>query len=230
MLQATDLLKSIDYAVLKPELSISNVERACVEAKRYGFAAVCVCTAYIPTCARLLAGSEVKACAVVGFPLGSMASEVKAYEAAWAIRNGASEVDAVMNIGIFKSKDFDAVKRDVEAVVNAVKGVNPKALVKIIIETGLLTGREKALASKLVAEAGADFVKTCTGFNPGRAKVRDVKLIKRATAGRVGIKASGGIRSLTQALKLLESGATRIGTSNAVPIAKEALKVLVGGI
>jgi len=224
VVKALGLIRSIDYAVLRPESSPLDVEKACKEAKKYGFAAVCVCTAYIPLCVTLLTGSGVKACAAVGFPLGSAASEVKAYEASWAIRKGAGEVDAVMNIGLLKSGSLNDVKRDVEAVVNAVKKANPEALVKIIIETGLLTDEEKVLASKLVAEAGADFVKTCTGFNPGEANVEDVKLIRLTTGGKVGIKASGGIKSLSQALKLMEAGATRIGSSKAVLIAEEALK------
>ncbi len=208
------LAKTIDHTMLKPDATLEDVRRLCDEAKNHGFYAVCVFPTYVQSASKYLADTDIKVCTVVGFSFGANTSEVKAFEAKNAIHNGAQEIDMVMNIGAFKSGDYDAVKRDIKAVVDAADGKTVKA----IIETGLLTDEEKTKACQLVNEAGADFVKTSTGLH-GKANVHDVALMRKAFDR--GIKASGGIRTWKDAVALIRAGATRIGTSAGVKIIME---------
>ena len=206
----------IDHTLLKPEATYAQIAQLCDEARQYGFASVCVNATHVKRCAERLAGSPVKVCAVVGFPLGATVPEVKAYEAQQAIEDGATEIDMVINVGALKSKDNDLVARDIGAVVRTARASG--ALVKVIIEAALLTDEEKATACQLAKEAGADFVKTSTGFGPGGATARDVELMRRAVGPRVGIKAAGGIRTREDAEMMVAAGATRIGASESVKI------------
>lgn len=205
------LAKMIDHTLLRPDATDDNIKRLCIEAKKHHFASVCVNPIHVSLAAGLLKKTDIKVCTVIGFPLGATTPDVKAFEAKNAIENGAREVDMVINIGALKSGDYKAVKRDISTVVNTAKDV----IVKVIIETGLLTDEEKIRACKVVKEAGADFVKTSTGFYGG-ATVHDVKLMREAFGK--GIKASGGVRSFEDAVALIEAGATRIGTSTGVAI------------
>ncbi len=214
----TNILGMIDHTILKPEAIKDMVEKLCKEAIEYKFAAVCVNPYYVRFCKDILKGSDVKVATVVGFPLGANTKEVKAFETADAINNGADEIDMVINIGALKVKDYKTVKEDIEAVVEAAKD---KAIVKVIIETCLLTDEEKIKACELSMEAGADFVKTSTGFSTGGATVEDVKLMKSIVGDKLEVKASGGVRDLESAKKMVEAGATRLGTSSGVKIAKE---------
>ena len=211
---------------MKPDVSASGVRMACEEAKRYGFAAVCVPPSYVKMASWLLRGSGVRVCTVVGFPLGYAASEVKVAEARKAIEDGAEELDVVLNVSALKSGDLEAVKRDVRAVTDVAKAHG--VLVKVIIETCYLTDQEKVLACKLAKECGADFVKTSTGFGPQGATVDDVRLLRQVVGPDVGVKAAGGIRTLEDARAMIEAGATRIGTSHAVAIAEEEIKASRG--
>jgi deoxyribose-phosphate aldolase len=221
--QCEGVLKKIDHTLLKPDATRSAVKKICDEAKQYGFASVCVNPSYIGYVANELRGSDVAPCCVIGFPLGATMPEVKAYETDAAIAAGAKEVDMVINIGAAKSGEWDLVRQDIEAVVKASRG---RALVKVIIETCLLTDAEKTEASKIAKQAGADFVKTSTGFSTGGATVADVRLMRAAVGPQMGVKASGGVRDLQSAREMVAAGATRLGTSSGVKIA-EALK---GGI
>lgn len=214
----TNILGMIDHTILKPEATKDMVEKLCKEAMEYKFAAVCVNPYYVRFCKDILKGSSVKVATVVGFPLGANTNEVKAFETRDAINNGADEIDMVINIGALKVKDYKTVKEDIEAVVEAAKD---KAIVKVIIETCLLTDEEKIKACELSMEAGADFVKTSTGFSNGGATVEDVKLMKSIVGDKLEVKASGGVRDLESAKKMVEAGATRLGTSSGVKIAKE---------
>jgi deoxyribose-phosphate aldolase len=210
-----EIASMIDHTLLAAVTAEKDIERICQEAKQYSFATVCVNPYWVPKAARELAGSGVGVTTVVGFPLGASRPEVKAYEAADAIAAGATEIDTVLNIGAMKSGDIDSVRWDIEAVVQACKG---KAPVKVIIETCYLTDEEKKVASRLCKEAGADFVKTSTGFGTGGATVEDVALIRQVVGPEMGIKASGGVRDLATARKLIEAGATRLGASSSVAI------------
>lgn len=205
----------IDHTILKADATKETVEKVCKEAIEYKFASVCINPANIALCAELLKGSGVKVCTVIGFPLGANTSEVKAFETKDAIEKGANEVDMVINIGKLKDKDYDYVKKDIEAVVEAAKG---KALTKVIIETCLLTDEEKVKACELAKEAGADFVKTSTGFSTGGSTPEDIKLMRETVGLEMGVKASGGVRSLKDAEAVIENGATRIGASASVAI------------
>lgn len=207
----------IDHTLLKPEATKEQVEKLCAEAKEYTFASVCVNPTWVKTSAELLTGTPVKVCTVIGFPLGASTPETKAFETTDAINNGAGEIDMVLNVGALKSQNMDLVKRDIESVVNAAKG---KAIVKVILETCLLTKEEIKVASKLSKEAGADFVKTSTGFSTGGATVEDVALMREVVGPDLGVKASGGVRSLEDVQKMIEAGATRIGASSGVLIAQ----------
>lgn len=210
-----DMARMIDHTILKPEADEESVIKLCEEALEYNFASVCVNPTNIPLAAKILKNSEVKVCTVIGFPLGATTTKVKAFETVEAIADGAEEVDMVINIGKLKSKNFDFVKKDVEAVVKSAKG---KALVKVIIETCLLTDEEKVIACKLAKEAGADFVKTSTGFSTGGAKAHDIKLMKETVGDEMGVKASGGVRTYEDAVTMIESGASRIGASASIAI------------
>lgn len=210
-----NIAKIIDHTILKPEASEEAVKRICEEALKYKFASVCVNPTNVELVAELLKNSEVKVCTVIGFPLGANTTEVKAFETEDAIKRGAQEVDMVINIGKLKSGYFDYVRDDIKAVVNAAKG---KALTKVIIETCLLNNEEKILACKLAKEAGADFVKTSTGFSSGGATPEDVKLMRDTVGMDMGVKASGGVRNRADAENVIKAGASRIGASASVAI------------
>jgi len=218
-----ELAQMIDHTLIKPTATKDEVIKLCWEAKKHRFSCVVVNPYYIDLARYTLEASDVKVCSTVGFPIGATLPEVKAEEAHKVVKLGADELDMVMNVSALKSKDYDAVRQDIEAVV-AVKHLNPNTVVKVIIETGLLTDREKSLACKLVKEAEADFVKTSTGLFSGGATVKDIKLMRRAVGKKMGIKASGGIRTLKDALAMIEAGANRIGTSTAVKIIEEIPK------
>jgi deoxyribose-phosphate aldolase len=213
----TNISSMIDHTLLKPDATKEDIKKLCDEAKEYKFFSVCINPQYVRLAKKCLNGSNVKVATVIGFPLGSNTKEVKAFEAQDAINNGADELDMVINIGALKDKEYDTVKDDIKAVVTTAKG---KALVKVIIETCLLEKEEKIAACKLALEAGADFVKTSTGFSTGGAKVEDIKLMKEVVKDKMGIKASGGIRDTKTALAMIEAGATRIGASSSIAIVK----------
>lgn len=212
-----DLSKMIDHTLLKPDATKEMVKTLCEEAKEHDFFSVCVNPYYVNFAKGQLKESNVKVATVIGFPLGSTTKDAKAYEAENAIRDGADELDMVINIGALKEKDYKVVKEDIEAVVDVAKG---KALVKVIIETCLLEDEEKKMACKLAKEAGADFVKTSTGFSTGGATVEDIKLMRGIVGDNVGVKASGGIRDYETAMKMIEAGANRIGASASIDIVK----------
>lgn len=210
------LSRYIDHTLLKPDATPKQIETLCQEARQYEFFSVCVNPSQVAKCAALLKGSEVKVCTVVGFPLGANTSEVKAFETADAIAKGADEVDMVLNIGALKAGLHDVVLRDMQAVVQAAKG----HLVKVIIETSLLDESQKIKACELAVQAGANFVKTSTGFSGGGATVEDVLLMKKTVGDQAQVKASGGIKNAQQALDLIKAGATRLGTSSGVSLAQ----------
>ena len=212
------IAKLIDHTVLKSQTTRKQVETLCREAAHYGFASVCVNPCWVSLCAELLRDSGVAVCTVIGFPLGANTSAVKAFEAAEAIRQGAAEVDMVLNIGALKDGDYELVREDIGAVVAAAEG---KALVKVILETCLLTEEEKRVACRLCKEMGADFVKTSTGFSTGGATVEDIALMRAAVGEEMGVKASGGIRNYAVAKAMVEAGASRIGASAGVQIVEE---------
>ncbi|MBC2460327.1 deoxyribose-phosphate aldolase [Clostridium beijerinckii] len=214
-----NIAKYIDHTILKPEATVEDVKKLCREAKEYNFASVCVNGCYAKLVSTELAGSEVKTCVVVGFPLGAMTKEAKAFETSQAIENGASEIDMVINVGALKSKDYNFVKEDIEAVVNAAKG---KALVKVIIETCLLTDEEKVKVCEIAKEAKADFVKTSTGFSTGGATKEDIALMRKTVGPDLGVKASGGVRDFKAAMEMINAGASRIGSSNSIAIVNES--------
>ena len=205
----------IDHTLLKPEATEAEIRKLCQEARDYQFCSVCVNTSWVSRCRDLLRGSGVKVCCVVGFPLGAMESRSKAYETREAIANGADEIDMVVNIGALKSRDLALVEKDIRAVVQAAR----TKVTKVILETGLLTDEEKVLACQIAKKANATFVKTSTGFAKGSAATaEDIALMRRTVGPRMGVKASGGVRSLADARKMIEAGATRIGTSSGVAI------------
>jgi deoxyribose-phosphate aldolase len=213
-----NIASMIDHTLLKPEATEDMVRSLCSEAKEYGFAAVCVNPFYVSLAKEVLKDSEVKIATVIGFPLGANSKDVKSYETIKAIEDGANEVDMVINIGALKNKEYDVVRNDIKAVVDATKN---KAIVKVIIETCLLNQEEKIKACELAMEAGADFVKTSTGFSTGGATLEDVKLMKTVVGNNLQIKASGGIRDYETALAMIEAGASRIGASASVKIVKQ---------
>ncbi|HFI0700609.1 deoxyribose-phosphate aldolase [Streptococcus suis] len=210
------LNKYIDHTILKPETSKEQVGQILAEAKEYDFASVCVNPTWVAYAAQELKDSDVKVCTVIGFPLGANTPALKAFETKDAIENGADEIDMVINIGALKSKNYDLVLEDIKAVVTA----SGDKLVKVIIETCLLTDEEKVKACELSKEAGADFVKTSTGFSTGGATVEDVALMRKTVGPDMGVKASGGARSYEDAIAFIEAGATRIGASSGVAIMK----------
>jgi deoxyribose-phosphate aldolase len=209
-----DLAKLIDHTLLKPEATRDEVVKLCDEAKKYRFASVCVNTTWVPLCKSLLAGTDVMVCAVVGFPLGAMTPTAKAYEAREAVRQGAREIDMVINIGALKSRDYETVFEDICRVVKA----SAPAGVKVILETSALTQEEKIIAISLSKLAGAAFVKTSTGFGKGGATVEDVQLMRSLVGSELGVKASGGVRTVEDAIKMAQAGANRIGASASVAI------------
>ncbi|MGL9997645.1 deoxyribose-phosphate aldolase [Enterococcus sp. DIV1444a] len=214
-----ELNRMIDHTILKPEATEAAVQKIIDEAKEYNFFSVCINPCWVAFASEQLADTDVAVCTVIGFPLGANTPEVKAYEAADAIKNGANEVDMVINIGALKSQQYDQVRQDIQGVVDAAKG---KALVKVIIETALLTDEEKVKACELAKEAGADFVKTSTGFSTGGAKVADIRLMRETVGPDMGVKASGGVHNAEEALAMIEAGATRIGASTGVAIVSGA--------
>lgn len=207
----------IDHTLLKADATKEQIKVLCEEAREYNFASVCVNPTWVKYASELLEGSEVKVCTVIGFPLGATTPETKAFETKDAISNGAHEVDMVINIGALKDKDDELVERDIRAVVAASTG---KALSKVIIETSLLTDEEKVRACELAVKAGTDYVKTSTGFSTGGATVEDIALMRKTVGPDIGVKASGGVRNTSDAQKVIEAGATRIGASAGVSIVK----------
>jgi deoxyribose-phosphate aldolase len=211
-----DLAALIDHTLLKPDATVREIEQLCAEALKYSFASVCINPAYVPLCARLCRGSDVKVCTVIGFPLGATSTAAKAFEAEQAIRDGAQELDMVINVGMLKAGEHDYVESDIFAVTSTAR--RARALSKVIIETALLTDEEKIKACVLAKRAGADFVKTSTGFAKGGATAGDVALMRRVVGSAMGVKASGGVRSREDALAMVASGADRIGASASVKI------------
>ena len=213
-LTAKELARFIDHTLLKPEATPDQITKLCNEAKEYSFASVCVNPVNVALAAKLLEGSIVKVCTVIGFPLGANTSFVKAAETRDAIANGADEVDMVINVGALKAKNYDVVEKDIAAVVEAANGT----LVKVIIETCLLTDEEKTKVCEIAKKAGADFVKTSTGFSTAGANSQDVALMKETVGDACEVKAAGGIRNLELAELMIANGATRIGTSSGTRI------------
>ncbi|MDG0812130.1 deoxyribose-phosphate aldolase [Cohnella rhizosphaerae] len=205
----------IDHTLLKAEAQTADIEQLCQEALAYQFYSVCVNGRWVRLSRERLGGTNVKVCAVVGFPLGAAATRAKAFEAAAAVEDGASEIDMVLSIGKLLDRDFDSVQRDIASVVRAVQG---GALVKVILETGALTDELKREACRLSEAAGADYVKTSTGFGPGKATEADIRLMRSSVSGHLGVKASGGVRDAATAEAMLLAGASRIGTSSGIEI------------
>lgn len=210
-----ELAGYIDHTNLKSTATKADIIKLCEEAAEYGFASVCVQSCFAELAAKELAGRGVKVCCTIGFPLGTNSSESKAFEAADAVRRGASEIDMVINAGLVKEGDWDGVRRDIKAVREAVPHPN---ILKVIIEACLLSDEEKVLACRAAVEAGADFVKTSTGFSTGGATEADVRLMRETVGKYIGVKAAGGIRTYEQAAKMIEAGASRIGASAGIAI------------
>ena len=210
-----DIAKMIDHTVLKAFSTKEDIIKVCKEAKEYGFFSVCINPTYIELAKKELEGSNVKICTVIGFPLGANTSEVKAFEVKDAIAKGAHEVDMVINIGALKNREYDLVYNDIKSVVDA---ANKDALVKVIIETCYLNDEEKKIACELSVKAGADYVKTSTGFGTGGSTPEDIKLMREVVGPNVGVKASGGVRTTEDAIKVINAGASRIGASASVSI------------
>lgn len=221
----TKLAKMIDHTLLRGDATRSDISALCQEALLHGFATVCVNTTWVPMCAAMLADSGTAVCAVVGFPLGATASEAKAYEADYAVRHGATEIDMVMNIGALKSQDDELAFSDMCEVVRAAS----PGVVKVILEMGALTHDEKAKAASLAKRAGAAFVKTSTGFGHGGATVADVQLLRSIVGDDLGVKASGGIRTAADAVAMIDAGATRLGTSASVAIVTDHVGAIYEG-
>ena len=210
----------IDHTLLKPDATQDQIAQLCFEARKFSFASVCVNPSYVRLCTELLKGSPVVVCTVVGFPLGATPTEVKVYEAQQAIRDGATEIDMVINVGAVKSRDYELAERDIASVARACRAGN--ALLKVILEAALLTDEEKVIACQLAKVAGADYVKTSTGFGPGGATAADVALMRRVVGPTIGVKAAGGIRTLADAQEMIAAGASRLGASASVKIMQEA--------
>jgi deoxyribose-phosphate aldolase len=215
-----NIASMIDHTLLKPDASQDQIAQLCYEARTHGFASVCVNPAHVKLSAKLLKDSGVPVCTVVGFPLGATPPSVKAFETQQAIRDGAREIDMVINVGALKSGEYKAVYEDISSVVRAAHAHD--VLVKVIIEAALLTDEEKVIASQLSRSAGADYVKTSTGFGPGGATESDVALMRRVVGPSMGIKAAGGVRNIDDAQAMIAAGATRLGASAGVRIVKEA--------
>jgi deoxyribose-phosphate aldolase len=221
------LVKLIDHTLLKPEATTEDIEKLCREAAQFGFYSVCVNPTWVAKAKSLLRGTAVKVCAVVGFPLGAQSPEIKTLEARRALREGAQEIDMVINIGALKSKDDRLVARDIRGVVEACD--EARAVSKVILETALLNDEEKVRGCQLAMKANADFVKTSTGFSKSGATVEDIALMARTVAPRkLGVKASGGVRTYADVVKMVDAGATRVGSSNSVKILEEATQMASG--
>jgi deoxyribose-phosphate aldolase len=216
------LAHTIDHTLLKPDATQDQIAQLCFEARKHGFASVCVNPAHVKLCADLLKGSGVPVCTVIGFPLGATPTDVKVFEAHQAIREGASELDMVINVGALKSRDYELVRGDIAALARACHAGN--AILKVIIEAAFLTDEEKVIACQLAKVAGADFVKTSTGFGPSGATPEDVALMRRVVGPSMGVKAAGGIRTYSDAQKMIAAGASRIGASASVKIIQGAEK------
>ena len=211
-----NLNQIIDHTILRPDITIEDIRKLCIEAKEHNFYSVCVNPSYVSTAYQFLKNTKIKVCTVIGFPLGATTNLSKVYETTVAISDGANEIDMVINIGFLKSGRIDLVEREISAVRDNCNN----ACLKVIIENSLLTNEEKVLACKIAKECGADFVKTSTGFFEYGAKVEDIKLMKEAIGNSIGIKASGGIKTYEDAISMINAGATRIGSSNSVEIIK----------
>lgn len=218
MIKRKKIASLIDHTLLKPDATVGDIKQLCQEAIDNGFWSVCVNPYYAALAARILRNSQVRVCSVVGFPLGANTPEVKSFETKKALKDGAQEIDMVINLGALKSGDYELVKRDIRNVVKQGTEIQRNPIVKVIIETGLLTDKEKALACQLVKESGAHFVKTSTGINTRGATVKDVQFIRKFVGSEFGVKASGGIRTYEYAVKLIDAGANRIGTSSGISI------------
>ena len=216
------LAHTIDHTLLKPDATHDQIAQLCFEARKYGFASVCVNPGHVRLCADLLKGSGVPVCATIGFPLGATPTDVKVFEAQQALRDGAGELDMVINVGAVKSRDYELVRGDIAAVARACHAGN--AILKVIIEAAFLTDEEKVIACQLAKVAGADFVKTSTGFGPSGATPEDVALMRRVVGPSMGVKAAGGIRTYADAQKMIAAGASRIGASASVKIIQGAEK------
>lgn len=212
------LSKLIDHTLLKADATSAQIKQLCQEAKDYDFKSVCVNPAFVPQAAELLKGSDVEVCTVIGFPLGANTTATKIFEAKDAIANGATEVDMVINISQAKDGQWEAVEEEIKQIAEAVKG---KAILKVIVETALLTDEEIKNATEATVNAGADFVKTSTGFSNRGASLNDVQIMNTVTQGKIGIKASGGVSNRQDALNMVEAGATRIGASKGIQIVSE---------
>lgn len=212
----SDLAGMIDHTLLKPEATKAQITQLCQEAKKFSFASVCINPSYVSLCAKLLRDTPVKVCTVIGFPLGATSTASKAFEAEHALRDGAKEIDMVINVGMLKSSEYEYVENDIFAVVTT--GRRYGALTKVILETGLLNDEEKVKGCVLAKRAGADFVKTSTGFSKGGATVGDIALMRKVVGSAMGVKASGGVRTREDALAMVASGADRIGASASVKI------------
>lgn len=210
--------KYIDHTILKPEATEADIKNLCDEALDYDFMSVCIQPYWVSKAAAFLTGSDVKVCTVVGFPHGANTAEVKTFEAKQAVQNGAHEVDMVINIGALKEKSYDVVRHEIASIAEAVKG---QAILKVIIETALLTDEEKVAACEIAKEAGADFVKTSTGFSTAGATLADIRLMRQTVGPDMGVKASGGVRSYEDAQNFIEAGATRLGASSGKAIVDE---------
>ncbi|HWR13163.1 MAG TPA: deoxyribose-phosphate aldolase [Rectinemataceae bacterium] len=211
----SDMPKYIDHTLLKPDAAPEQVDLLCDEAAKYHFYSVCVNSSWVERCVRRLGGSGVKTCAVVGFPLGAMDTRAKSFEARQAVASGAAEIDMVMNVGAMKSKDLKTVREDMLAVRRACRS---GIVLKVIIETCLLTDEEKVLACQIAKDIGADFVKTSTGFSKSGATAADIALMRRTVGPKMGVKASGGVRTYNDAVTMIKAGATRIGASSSIAI------------
>ena len=214
------LEKYIDHTILKPEATAPAVKKICKEAIKYGFASVCVNPYYTALVSKELKGTDIKTCVVIGFPLGANTKEVKAFETNQAIELGAEEVDMVINVGALKDKDYEIVREDIEAVV---KAAAKRAIVKVILETCLLTDEEKIKACKISKTAGVDFVKTSTGFSTSGANSHDVTLMRKIVGSEIGVKASGGIRDYDKAVEMVKAGANRLGVSASIAIVNSSV-------
>lgn len=211
-----DLSTYFDHTFLKPTATVTDIEKICAEAVQYGFASVCINPCHVKTASNFLRDDSVKVCSVIGFPLGSTQSETKMIEAMRAVEKGADELDMVVNIGALKAGDMNIFLNDILLTVEGADGVPVKA----IIETGCLTDEEKELACRMAVKAGASFVKTCTGFGPGKAEISDIILMRSVVGPDIGVKASGGVKNYEQAVALIKAGANRIGSSASVEIVK----------
>lgn len=219
-LQAKDLAAYIDHTLLKPESTETDLRRLCAEARELSFFAVCVNSSYVPLVTQELQGSSVKVVSVIGFPLGAMASAVKAQEAEYALKNGADEIDMVLPLGFLKAGNMARVREDIATVAQVCK----QHCLKVILETGLLTMDEKKTGCRLSVEAGAHFVKTCTGFAVGKAEISDIQLMRQIVGPHFGVKASGGIKSTESAIALIQAGANRLGTSSGPALVKNQIQ------